>query len=156
MPYVRAFPIAFTSFLASAVFVLPQSPAETPPDSVFEMPGVFRISLPSGWQQTKVIDDRHALAAFSSKELTLEVVRDSNTASAEQYAPIITERRLLQEAGEYPGKYAPPEVRSDPASFVAEVKYRFDEYTLIGSLPAQLARKVYHTQMRRTVSREFR
>jgi tetratricopeptide (TPR) repeat protein len=108
------------------------------------MRGVFRISLPPGWQPAKVIDDRHTVAAFSNQDLTLEVIRDANTVSVEQYAQIVTERRLLPEADEYTGKYAPKEVRSNPASFVADVTHRFDEYTLISGLPARWARYHYH------------
>lgn len=58
--------------------------AQTPPDTVFEMPGVFRISLPQGWQRSRVIDDRQTVAAFSSKDLTLEVMRDVVNAPVER------------------------------------------------------------------------
>jgi tetratricopeptide (TPR) repeat protein len=119
-----------------------QTPAQAPPDTTFEMPGVFSITLPPGWQQGKVIDDRNALAVFSNKELTLEVIRDLNVDPSDKYAQDVTDRRMRPEADDYVGKYTPPEVRSNPASFQVEITGRFDQYALIGGLPAQWMR--YH------------
>ena len=78
---------------------------QAPSDTVFEMPGVFRIALPAGWQKTKVIDDRLTVAAFSNKDLTLEVMRDPSRTSVEQYVQTIPDRRLRDEADDYPGAY---------------------------------------------------
>jgi len=130
--------VCFLLVLASATAT--PAAAQTPPDKVFEMPGVFRISLPQGWQKTKVIDDRYAVAAFSSKGLTLEVMRDLDKTPAEEYAHTITDRRLRPEADEYPGNYAPPEVLENPSVYEDAIANRFDEYTLIGGLPAQWVR----------------
>jgi tetratricopeptide (TPR) repeat protein len=110
--------------------------AQAPTDTVFELPGVFRIALPPGWQKTKVIDDRLTVAAFSSKDLTLEVMRDPSRTPVEQYVQTIPERRLRVEADEYPGAYSPVEVMSNPGSYEVEVSHHFDEYTSIGGLPA--------------------
>ncbi|MGD0858024.1 MAG: hypothetical protein ABR912_01780 [Terracidiphilus sp.] len=109
---------------------------QAPSDTVFEMPGVFRIALPAGWQKTKVIDDRLTVAAFSNKDLTLEVMRDPSRTSVEQYVQTIPDRRLRDEADDYPGAYSPLEVMSNPAAFTVEVTLHFDEYTSIGGLPA--------------------
>jgi tetratricopeptide (TPR) repeat protein len=109
---------------------------QAPADTVFEMPGVFRIALPAGWQKTKAIDDRLTVAAFSNKDLTLEVMRDPSRAAVEQYVQTIPDRRLRDEADDYPGAYSPLEVMSNPAAFTVEVTLHFDEYTSIGGLPA--------------------
>ena len=118
--------------------------AQTSSDTPFEMPGVFRISLPPGWQQNKVIDDRDALAVFSNNELTLEVIRDLSKDPSDTYSDTTTQRRLRPEADQYTGKYAPPEVRADPGSFQAEITNRYDEYTMIGGLPMQWMQYQWH------------
>jgi tetratricopeptide (TPR) repeat protein len=109
---------------------------QAPADTVFEMPGVFHITLPAGWQKTKSIDDRLTAAAFSSKDLTLEVMRDVSRASVEQYAHTIPDRRLRGEADDYPGAYSPLEVISNPSAYTVQATHHFDEYTSIGGLPA--------------------
>lgn len=142
---MRFRPFALFAFVTvSAVYLNAQTPAGAFSATPFEMPGVFRISLPPGWQQVKAIDDRHTIVAFSNKELTLEVFRDINAAPADKYAEAVTDRRARQEADQYTGKYAPKEVRDDPGSFVAEITHRFDEYTSIGGLPTQWARYRWH------------
>jgi tetratricopeptide (TPR) repeat protein len=105
-------------------------------DTVFEMPGVFHIELPQGWQKTKVIDDRLTVAAFSSKDLTLEVMREVSSKPVEQYVQSITDRRFRYEADDYPGKYTPPEVLANIPGYTVEATLDFDEYTSIGGLPA--------------------
>ena len=114
-----------------------QTPA--PSDTVFEMSGVFRISLPQGWQKSTVIDDLHTVAAFSSKNMTLEVTRDLAKDPAETYVQTVPGLSLAAEWDEYPGKYEPAEVLSDPnyyKDYKNEIADRFDEYTLIGGMPA--------------------
>ena len=130
-------PIAFVA--AMVIILLPmggraQTPA--PSDNVFEMPGVFRITLAPGWQKTKVIDDRLTVAAFSSKDLTMEVMRDVSRAPVEQYAQTIPDRRLRDEADDYPGVYLPVEAMLNPGAFTVYDTHHFDEYTSIGGLPA--------------------
>jgi hypothetical protein len=109
-------PIAFVA--AMVIILLPmggRAQAPAPSDNVFEMPGVFRITLAPGWQKTKVIDDRLTVAAFSSKDLTMEVMRDVSRAPVEQYAQTIPDRRLRDEADDYPGVYLPVEAVLNPA-----------------------------------------
>jgi tetratricopeptide (TPR) repeat protein len=142
MRYLSAVSFLFVVVSTAAIPVGAQTPAQTPSETTFEMPGVFRITLPPGWQQGKVIDDRNALAVFSNKELTLEVIRDLNGDPSDKYAQDVTDRRMRPEADDYAGKYTPPEVRSNPESFQVEITSRFDQYTLIGGLPAQWVR--YH------------
>jgi tetratricopeptide (TPR) repeat protein len=123
--------------------------AQTPPDKVFEMPGVFRIALPQGWQRSRVIDDRATVAAFSSKDLTLEVTRELANFSAEGYVQTISGLQR-PDWDEYPGKYTPAEVASDPQyskDYKSDFADRFDEYTLIGGLPALWVRyRVVYTK----------
>ena len=130
--------------------------AQTPPDKVFEMPGVFRIALPQGWQRSRVINDRYTVAAFSSKNLTLEVLRDVNDTPAEQYAQNVTDFRLEPEWDEYPGKYTPREVLSDPTyytDYTETIADRSDEHTLIGGLPAQWVR--YRVEFKKPPAQVF-
>jgi len=128
-------------FLSAGAATAPKlAAAQTPADTVFEMPGVFRIALPQGWQKTKVLDDRHTVAAFSAKDLTLEVMRDLSKTPAGEYAQTIPDRRLRYDGDEYPGKYTPPEVYLTATGSDVAIKNRFDEYTLIGGLPAQWVR----------------
>jgi tetratricopeptide (TPR) repeat protein len=114
--------------------------AQTNTDTVFEMPGVFRISLLQGWQKSEVIDDRYTVAAFSTKGLTLEVMRDLARVPVEQYANNIADRNLAPVWDEYPGKYLPVEALPDPTAYNVTVPERSDEYALIGGLPAQWVR----------------
>jgi tetratricopeptide (TPR) repeat protein len=127
-----------------------QITAQTDTDTVFEMPGVFRISLPQGWQKTAVIDDLHTVAAFSSKNMTLEVTRDLETNPAEKYVQTVPGMGIAVEWDEYPGKYEPAEVLSDPAyykDYKNQIADRFDEYTLIGGMPALWSRyRVVYTK----------
>jgi hypothetical protein len=116
-----------------------QIAAQTNTDTVFEMPGVFRIALPQGWQKTTVIDDLHTVAAFSSKNMTLEVTRDLAKDPAEKYIQTVPGLGVAVEWDEYPGKYEPAEVLSDPTyykDYRNQIADRFDEYTLIGGIPA--------------------
>jgi len=154
MRYVRALLVLFAFLFLSATFLAAQT-TQTPPDTVFEMPGVFRISLPPGWQKTKVIDDRKTVAAFSSKDLTLEVMRDLDNTPAEQYARTLPDSQLVGLWDEYPGRYRPQEVLAnlDPGSYESTTANRFDEYTLIGGLPAQWVR--YRLEYKKT-SEELR
>lgn len=114
--------------------------AQTNTDTVFEMPGVFRISLPPGWQRSRVVDDRKTVAAFSSNDITLEVMRDVVNTPVEEYLQTIPSRPLVAEWDEYPGKYSPPEVLANPSGYEATVAEISNEYNLIGGLPAQWVR----------------
>ena len=109
---------------------------QAPSDTVFEMPGVFRIALPASWQKTKAIDDRLTVAAFSTKNLTLEVIRDPSRAAVEQYVQTIPDRRLRDEADEYPGVYLPEEAMLNPGAYTVDDTHHFDEYASISGLPA--------------------
>lgn len=131
--------LCFLAFAATVIFLRPSAGwAQTQPaaDQVFEMPGVFHIALPPGWQKTKVIDDRLTVAAFSNKDLTLEVMHDPNRAPVEKYVQTIPDRRLRYEADEYPGAYSPVETMLNPGAYTVDDSHHFDEYTLIGGLPA--------------------
>jgi tetratricopeptide (TPR) repeat protein len=131
--------LSFWALAATVIVLWPASgwaQTQQPADSVFEMPGVFRIALPPGWQKTKVIDDRLTVAAFSNKDLTLEVMRDPNRAAVETYVQTIPDRRLRDEADEYPGAYSPVETMLNPGAYTVDDSHHFDEYTSIGGLPA--------------------
>lgn len=140
-PHPTAYFLILLLLLSAGAASAPkQVAAQTPAETVFEMPGVFRIALPQDWQKTKVLDDRHTVAAFSTKDLTLEVMRDLSNTPAGEYAQTIPDRRLRYDADEYPGKYTPPDVFLTATGSDVAVKNRFDEYTLIGGLPAQWVR----------------
>jgi tetratricopeptide (TPR) repeat protein len=130
---------SFLGFAATVIVLWPSAGwAQTQPtaDQVFEMPGAFHIALPPGWQRTKVIDDRLTVAAFSNKDLTLEVMRDTNRAPVETYVQTIPDRRLRDEADEYPGAYSPLETMLNPGAYTVDDTHHFDEYASIGGLPA--------------------
>jgi len=85
-------------------------------EPAFEMPGMFRISLPSGWQRLPVTSDPRVVAAFSSKDLKLEIIHDLDKAPAEEFARIIAKPGLG-----------------------TKFNGRLDEYSWWGGLPAQEA-----------------
>ncbi len=135
----RAGILSLFAFAATVVVLSPASgwaQTQPPADKVFEMPGVFHLALPPGWQRIKAIDDRLTVAAFSNKDLTLEVMRDTNRVPVEQYVPTIPDRRLRDEADEYPGVYLPVEAMLNPGAYTVDDSHHFDEYTSIGGLPA--------------------
>lgn len=139
--------ISFLVVLASAAAA--PAAAQTPPDKVFEMPGVFRIALPQGWQRSRVIDDLSTVAVFSSKDMTLEVTREFGNFPAERYVQNLS-GIMRPDWDEYPGKYTPAEVAADPTysnDYKSDFADRFDEYTLIGGLPALWVRyRVVYTK----------
>jgi len=137
---------AFRPMVFAAIVVITQwhavgqTQTPAPTENVFEMPGVFRITLPQGWQKTKTIDDRLTVVVFSNKDLTLEVMRDPIYAPIEEYLKNVPDRRLRDEADDYPGAYTPLEVMLNPGAYTVEISRHFDEMTSIGGLPAMWVR----------------
>jgi len=83
--------VVFILICLNVVFLSAQAPAQKSPDTVFEIPGRFRISLPPGWQQrAETTADTTAIAVFSKGDLRAKVSRDVSTVPGDDFARSVT------------------------------------------------------------------